>query len=282
MKPPARTPRPFGLLLLLCQLSALWGCNAERQSLDLTVADAGLGFGNSARIHGLRFNVRDDQVEAVNGLNVTLWDPGENPEMVHRGLAVGLARTDARDMTGISVGSVAGAHNADGLNVGLLAVFGEGVVRGINLGPFLVWGGEQLTGLNAGLMVAGGGGILGLNLAALTITPRPVTDLFGEPDGSLSGLNAAGLIIDYPHLNGVSLAGLVRSRQLTGLTAAYVLADAREAVTGLSVAPFNFTDRLQGVQLGLLNHVASHPHPFKWLPLINVGWSRQETEERHP
>ena len=248
------------------------GCNTERHSLDLTVRDVGLSFGNSARVHGLRFNVLDDQVEEINGLNFTVWDPGENPDLVHRGLAVGLARTHARDMTGISVGSVVGAHHADGLNLGLLAVFCEGIVRGINLGSFMVWGGEQLTGINAGLMVAGGGGILGLTAAALTITPRPVTDLFEQHDGSLSGISAAGLLIDYPCLNGITASGIVRARRMTGLTGAYFMTDAREVVTGLSIAPFNFASRLQGVQIGLLNHVASHPHPFKWLPLINVGW----------
>lgn len=241
-------------------------------SLDLAVADTGIGFGNSRILHGIRLNAIDEAVEEVNGLNLTFWNPGENPDLVQRGIAIGLARTDAAQMTGISLGSVVGGGSADGINVGLLGVHADGALRGINVGSFLVWGGRELTGLNAGLLVAGGGDINGITLAPLTIHPQPVTDILEPHDGSIQGITLCGLLLDYPCVNGITGAGIIRARHERGLGVAWLLNDVRRTQTGLSLAPINLTRDLRGVQIGLLNYVDSNPHPFKLLPFLNAGW----------
>ena len=266
-----------GIALIFVAILAS-GCNMERMSLDLAVADTGLGFGNSARLNGIRLNLADDQVEEVNGLNVTLWWPGRNPEFVQRGIAVGLFQTDSRETVGLSLAPLVGGVDLYGINAGLLAVSAPGIVRGVNLAPFYAWGGEELTGINASLIVSGGDTIQGLTLAPICITPLPVTDLLEPHDGWLQGISASGIVIDYPGALGLVAAGLVRVRHLRGLSLGYVLNDVRGDAQGLCVAPFNFATSLSGVQIGLLNHVASNPHPFKWLPGLNIGFGDPDTD----
>lgn len=256
----------------LALAAALAGCDSQRMSLDLAAGGYGLGFGNSAELHGIRFNAVDRDVREVNGLNVTFWDPGRNDEFTQRGIAISLARTYARRMTGLAVGAVAGGLDADGINLGLLGVSSAGTLRGINAGSFLTWGGAGLYGLNVGLLVAGGADIGGITLAPLTIHPQPVTDVLTPHEGTLFGITACGLLLDYTNVKGIAAAGILRARRESGLMAAWWMNDARDEMLGLALAPFNFTRRLKGVQIGLLNWVESHPHPFKLLPLLNVGF----------
>ena len=51
----------------------------ESRSLDLAVDHVGLSFGNSPRHTGLRFNLRDENVRRINGINATFWMPGDSP-----------------------------------------------------------------------------------------------------------------------------------------------------------------------------------------------------------
>ncbi|MDH3198743.1 MAG: hypothetical protein OEO21_10940, partial [Candidatus Krumholzibacteria bacterium] len=87
----------FALILALGALGP-----AHAQSLDLAVNGYGIGLGNSKRITGIRLNIiPDEKVEAVNGLNVTLWKPNGSPEAVINGVSVGLIGFDAYKMTGL-------------------------------------------------------------------------------------------------------------------------------------------------------------------------------------
>lgn len=255
------------------------GCAGDRASLDLAVAGTGIGFGNSRALNGVRLNFRDEAVESVNGLNVTLWDPGKNPDLVLRGIALGLARTDAREAWGLSLGGIAGGDHLYGINLGLLAARGRARLRGLNASGFSTWAGEELSGINAGLMVSGGGAINGLTLGLLYISPEPVTDILEPHSGWMKGINLSGLVIDYPGALGLTAAGIARVRHVRGLCGAWFMCDVREDVHGLCLAPFTYSRRLAGVQLGLLNHVESHPHPFKWLPGINIGFGGPPEEE---
>src|SRR5262245_46654566 len=77
---------------------------ASAGSLDLTVHDAGIGIGDSRKIHGLRLNYRDRRLREVNGINVTLWSPYSRSRGVVRGLALGLPVTGAETLRGGGVG----------------------------------------------------------------------------------------------------------------------------------------------------------------------------------
>jgi hypothetical protein len=212
---------------------------------------------------------------------VTLWWPADNPEFTQRGIALGLLATNAAVNYGLSLAPVVGGGSMYGLNVGLACTSATGILRGLNYGSFLTWGGEEVTGLNVGMIVSGGDLIRGLTLGLVYISPRPVTDILEPHRGWLKGINLSGLIIDYPGALGLTAAGINRIRHARGLTLGYFMNDVREDAVGLNVAPFNFTKRLRGVQIGLLNHVDANPHPFKWLPIMNIGFGdRADTPER--
>ena len=44
---------------------------------------------------------------------------------------------------------------------------------------------------------------------------------------------------------------------------------------GVSIAGFNKTENLHGVQFGLLNYAGNNRKLFRWLPLINFNFSKQ-------
>ena len=46
---------------------------------NLAIDCNGVGFGNSSRFNGLRFNWSDSDLDEINGLNFTLWRPRDWP-----------------------------------------------------------------------------------------------------------------------------------------------------------------------------------------------------------
>ena len=95
------------LLLFLVLVFLLFHLEeAHAQSLDLAVDGYGLSIGNSKRISGIRINAVDRNVEEINGLNLTLWNPGKNPDAVYNGLAIGLIGTKSRTINGIAINGI--------------------------------------------------------------------------------------------------------------------------------------------------------------------------------
>lgn len=41
---------------------------------------------------------------------------------------------------------------------------------------------------------------------------------------------------------------------------------------GIQIGIVNRSESLRGIQLGLWNVVPTRSGPFRWLPLLNVGW----------
>ncbi|HEX7572028.1 MAG TPA: hypothetical protein VF514_02975, partial [Bacteroidota bacterium] len=78
------------LPLLPSIIAAQTGSPCSHCSLDFPVSGYGLSFGNSARHSGIRFNWSDDCLEEVNGLNFTIWVPGERMTGTMNGFAFGL------------------------------------------------------------------------------------------------------------------------------------------------------------------------------------------------
>ncbi len=104
-------------------------------SFDLGASNSGLSFGNSQRWDGIRFNFSDCGVEEINGINITLWKPGNLEGSRVNGIAFGLSPS-AGTMQGISLGIAASIaeENIRGINIGGLAVVSGGNAEGINLG----------------------------------------------------------------------------------------------------------------------------------------------------
>ena len=75
----------------------------EPRSLDLAINNVGLSIGNSRRHTGLRLNWRDEGLIRANGINATLWMPGDSPRGEINGVSVGLVAPGAARLNGDTV-----------------------------------------------------------------------------------------------------------------------------------------------------------------------------------
>jgi hypothetical protein len=91
-----------------------------------------------------------------------------------------------------------------------------------------------------------------------------------DEEGRLQGIHVAGLRVLAPEITGLAVGGLlVNSRDFTGLSIAAVnTVWGRQ--TGVSIGLFNYAESLEGVQIGILNHVPTNPPALRWLPLLNA------------
>lgn len=109
--------------LIVTLLAALLAAPAAAGSLDIPVRGAGLSFGNSTEFSGLRFNVRDRDLERIDGLTVSLWAPQDDPGGRIRGLSIGPAGTGASHGAGLTIngGYSVFEESYDGISVNGLA-----------------------------------------------------------------------------------------------------------------------------------------------------------------
>jgi hypothetical protein len=254
---------------------------ASHRAVDLTVGGVGVSIGNSRRVTGIRINAVDHQVEQVNGLNLTLWVPRRNPELVVNGAAVGLVGPRARRITGIGLGGlgVVTSEQMNGLGVGGLLVLSQNQINGIAAGGLAAVAEQRLRGIALGGLAAVGdhgidgvaaGGIVSLaegnvngitagGLIAITegrLTGASLSSLVSFVDGEVRGVNASGVFtFTRGTARGVSAsAGVVAGDTLIGLAVAGLYARSRE-LRGISVASWNDVRGMQrGIAIGFYNY----------------------------
>jgi hypothetical protein len=204
--------------LLLC-LGLLGVCplgvdGARAQSLDLTLGEYGLSFGNSKRTTGIRINVVDRDVERVRGLNLTLWTPGPNPEAEYSGLALALIGTKAREINGVALSGIGinASERVRGLGAGILGV-ATSDITGIALGAITVNVSDRLRGLSIGGLwttptTNADGIVISLGGAVAKELRGAAVGLLAMAEGELTGL-ALGIGGFYAaELHGIGLAGI--------------------------------------------------------------------------
>lgn len=199
-------------------------------SLDLGFSGVGISFGSSPRWTGLRFNWRDRYLERIDGVNVTLWKPGDRVGGSVNGLALGLGPR-AGILRGVSIGllGVLPERAAYGVTIGGLGVVADGSLTGLNVGVLGIVTEGRADGLSfAGLGLVTEGGALGVNLAGLGVVS----------EGTVAGINLAGLgLIAERGIHGLNAAllGVVTERELRGITVTGLGAVAEGNVVGLTV-----------------------------------------------
>jgi hypothetical protein len=221
------------------------------QGLGIPSKKAGLGFGNLPSFTGIRFNFKDRDLVAVNGINVTAWMPKDEDAMsgTVSGLALGVplaAGSGSIHGLGIGVFGVGARRNLYGINAGGLGVGAGGNVKGINVGGLGVGSGGTLWGINiGGLGVGAGGRVTGLNVGGLgvgaggNLSGINVGGLGVGAAGKVSGINVGGLGIGSGGgVSGISMAlvGVGSGSRVNGITVAGIGIGAGEAVSGLAVA----------------------------------------------
>lgn len=259
-------------------------------SLDVAPGGYGLSIGNSRRINGVRINLRDHHVERVNGLNLTVWKPKQNPDAVFNGAAIGLIGPDAKVINGFAIGlvgtSVRGklrgialggmgagvGKDLTGLAVGLLGVGTGGNIRGIGIGGLGVGAGKNLTGLAASLGGVGTGEcIKGIALGGIGVGARKnITGLSLGLGGVGAGEAITGIALSVVSVGARDIKGMT----VSGFNGMSIkrgrLKRVNERMTGLSIGLVNATLHLKGVQIGVINYAGNHPRWLRILPLINL------------
>jgi len=127
---------------------------------------------------------------------------------------------------------------------GLAVVSGEGYIRGINVAGLAVVGVEGVRGLSvAGLAVVAEENIKGFSLAGYKIEAQEA-----------EWFTAAAWRVEVDDFRGISVSGWN---------------DHKHSSRGLSIGIFNRTEKLHGVQIGLLNFAGNNGR-FPWLPILNA------------
>jgi hypothetical protein len=219
-------------------------------SLDIGWNGIGISFGNSARWTGLRFNWRDRYLERIDGLNLTLWKPGDAVGGEINGIALGFLGPRAGRLRGLSAGliGVFPEREAIGITIGGLGVVSEGRLTGLNLGLLGLVSEGTVDGINlAGLGIVTEGGTRGLSAAGLGLVS----------EGTLSGVNFAGLgLVSERAVSGINLAGLgvVSEGRIRGASAALLGIVSEDDIQGLSLAGLGVVSgrAIEGLAVALL------------------------------
>lgn len=188
------------------------------QGIGVPSKKGGIGFGNLPRFTGLRLNFRDKNVEKINGINATIWQPKD--DSVQTGT-----------VNGISLGlpMAMGTENRNGINLGIFGAAAKNNIRGINIGGLGLGAGESVTGINiGGLGMGAGGDIKGINIGGL-----------GAGSGKdMIGFNFGGLGIGSgKSLRGITFGGLGvgASEKITGITLGGLGVGSGKDISGITI-----------------------------------------------
>jgi hypothetical protein len=220
---------------------------ATEGSFNLGVAETGLGFGNSPRHNGIRFNWSDRDIELINGFNFTLWKPKDQFSGTINGIAIGIVSPAAEQINGISLGGLAViGGDLTGVTLGGLAVVTHGSGKGLNAGGLAVVGDGGLAGLNfGGLAIVGKGGVAGVNVAGLACVT----------EGNLSGFSfATAALVGKGNLSGINVGGIacVAEGSMSGINLGGVACVSRGSMNGLNFGGLALVakERLNGINIG--------------------------------
>jgi hypothetical protein len=251
--------------------------------LTIPVKHWGICIGNQPHFSGLRFNLIDNNIEVINGINVTFWKPQDKHTTgTVNGLSLGLIPY-AETLNGIQIGFLgSGAkQEINGITIGLIGCGCGGDMKGINIGGLGTGSGGNLIGFNLGLLGAGAGknfvgvnigglgigagnNMTGLNIGGLglgagkTMKGINIAGLGAGAGDKLTGLNICGIGAGAPTIKGVSIAGFgLGGRSISGLSLALGTIQVKNGgvLNGLAVSAFNYIRGTQrGIAIGIVNY----------------------------
>jgi hypothetical protein len=262
-------------MVLLSVLLPVHGTKA--QSLDIALAGHGLSVGNSKRITGVRLNAVDRHVEEINGLNLTLWNPGQSPDAVFNGIALGLIGTKAQRINGIALSGIGvnasdhlrgfaagtlgvGSGKLTGVAVGLIMVDVKEHFRGINVSGFWTGSPEQFDGLALSLGAATARNVRGATVGGIMAGgDQSLTGVALSPGGVYSarfrGVAVGGLGAGFEDMNGIALSlGGIGGEGLDGILLARLGLGAVDKIRGIAIGSLlAFAPEVTGLMVGGLN-----------------------------
>jgi hypothetical protein len=214
--------------------------------------------------------------EDVHGARATVLY-GRNGDV--RGLDAGLGFARSQQMTGVQANGVGNWCDEDAVGTqigGLLNVC------------------ENITGSQIGVLFNGcKGGVAGVQIDGMgnvcmgDMTGVQVSGLANACHGDVTGVQISGLANGWcKNMTGIQIGGMNWcAENMTGVQIGGIANICRPeqgvdgpaaSVSGLQVALINYAQRLDGVQIGLINIVKGQWFPF--VPLINFSFSTRDAE----
>ena len=246
------------------------GSNSEFKAINIPFKKYGLSFGNSSEFNGIRINLADKDIKRINGLNVTFWarklkywsDNAQMQKSIVNGISTGIIPT-CGTMNGINSGvlRIVAMKEMNGLSVSGFNLYSQGNISGVSFSGLITQCDIFSGVLVSGIAGAGTGGINGLAIGGLTVS---------SDRSDINGVAATlGVLYCGNDFNGAGISGLyLKSKIFRGVSFAGY-SDSYE-MFGLSVALFNRTRELHGMQIGLLNYAGNNRKGLRYLPLINM------------
>lgn len=256
-----------------------------------------ISIGNHPRVDGLRLNFRDRELDLVRGANVTIWSPYNDAGGTVKGLAVGLPITGADRISGIGIALAGISANEDlrGLMLGGIGAGAGGDMRGITIGGIGAGAGGSVRGLAIGGVGVGAGGdargilIGGVGVGAGgDVTGLAIGGVGVGAGGTLHGV-ALGIVgVAAPRIEGIAVGSFVRAEKVRGLVISPLMfrslrsAEVRGVTAsgvnivhghqrGLAIGLVNYTESMNGLQLGGINIIRDNPRGRRVLPVLNWG-----------
>jgi hypothetical protein len=188
------------------------------------------------------------------------------------GVSVGGLYSIGNHINGVCVGGLTSMapKSINGLAFGTLAVYSADIT-GIPVSPLVVSATNKIRGLTVAGIYAGGDSestnvkIEGITIAGLYIKGGVINGIPVSPglincNNNLSGLALSVISLKSGVLNGLGVSCIVNTNK----------------TNGVSIALFNRTKELHGLQLGLLNYAGNNRKGLRFLPLINLHLLKQE------
>jgi len=207
----------------------------QNNHLTIGINDVGVCFGNSMKNSGLRFNLRDKNVNKINGINLT----GVSKSTITNGLTFGLIANYDSICNGIIINGLVGeTHRTNGI-----------VISGL---------GHVATKFN------------GVGIGGLAIASDTLNGLFISPIG-ITYWNTEKIEI----IKGVAIGLIIGSytKKMNGL-ALGIFNNVSDTLNGVAISAFNRTKDLHGMQFGLWN-VAENNQIFKKMPVMNFNFRKK-------
>jgi len=207
----------------------------QNRHFKLGYKDNGISFGNSKNFNGLRLNVRDKNVNHLNGISIS----GLLEAKSTNGLAIGLVAASDSTSNGIKIGVLASSsYKQNGIAISGILL---NATHFNGIGVSMITMGDTLNGVFIGLYA----------VAHLNV------------DDSIKVIN------------GIALGGLgVRAFKMNGVSIA-VFQNSFKIQNGVSIGIYNKTNELHGFQFGLINYAGNNRRIFRWTPFFNFNLKRR-------
>ena len=248
-------------------------------SFGIPTSTGGIGFGNSRNFSGFRLNFSDCGIEKINGINITLMWPMNNPNSEINGITFGLVGPGAAKINGISVAGIGmqAKEAISGISYSTFASSSEGAMSGLQFAGLALVAKGKMTGLSAaGFGIDCYNKMEGINIGGIgLVSSKGMTGIniggfAAVSDGDVTGINFAGFALySFNDITGLNLSATISSYNTTGLSAS-LYHSTENSMKGISISLINYAVELYGVQIGLINIAENNPSPLKVLPFINV------------